>query len=43
MCIGGSVTRVKDGKQETTSYQACGYICKDEFGNTYNCPANTTC
>jgi len=44
MCIGGSVTRTNaDGTTETRSYQACGYLCKDEFGETYNCPADTTC
>jgi uncharacterized protein with beta-barrel porin domain len=39
MCVSGSVT--KGGT--TTNWQACAYVCKDEFGKTYSCPSGTTC
>ncbi|MCC6747631.1 MAG: hypothetical protein IT371_08240 [Deltaproteobacteria bacterium] len=40
MCVSGSVTRPGTG---TTTYSACAYLCKDEFGKTYNCPSGTNC
>ena len=39
MCVSGSVTR----GGTTTHWQACAYVCKDEFGKTYKCPTGTTC
>lgn len=39
MCVSGSIT--KNG--QTTTYKACAFICKDEFGKTYKCPKGTTC